>query len=58
MLCLSRRVGESLILNGNITVTVLAINGNTIRLGCNAPREVPIHRKEIQDAISKNKKPA
>lgn len=51
MLILSRRPGESLTIGDNITVTVVSINGNQIRLGVNAPREVRVLRDEIYKAI-------
>ena len=47
MLVLSRRTNESIIINGNITVTVLEIRGDHIRLGIDAPRSVPIFRQEL-----------
>lgn len=51
MLILTRRVGETLIINDNITLTVLAVNGNQVRLGANAPEEVSIHREEVYERI-------
>ncbi|MBD5522637.1 MAG: carbon storage regulator CsrA [Lachnospiraceae bacterium] len=54
MLALSRKKGEALIINNNIEITVLEIKGEQVKLGINAPKEVPIYRKEvyvqIQDA--------
>ena len=47
MLILTRRVGETLMIGDDVTVTVLAVKGNQIRLGVNAPREVAVHREEI-----------
>lgn len=47
MLALSRKVGESIVINDNITVTILAIAKDQIKIGIDAPREVSIHRKEI-----------
>jgi carbon storage regulator len=47
MLILTRRVGETLMIGENITVTVLAVKGNQTRLGVNAPRAVAVHREEI-----------
>ncbi|MGB2421643.1 MAG: carbon storage regulator CsrA, partial [Porticoccaceae bacterium] len=44
MLILTRRVGESLVIGENITITVLGVKGNQTRLGVNAPREVSVHR--------------
>ena len=49
MLVLSRRVGEEIIIDGNIHVTVVAIKGDRIRLGITAPPSVPVDRKEVHD---------
>jgi carbon storage regulator len=51
MLILSRRVGESLIISDDMKVTVLGINGNQIRIGVSAPREIAVHREEIYNRI-------
>jgi carbon storage regulator len=51
MLILTRRIGEKLIVGGNVTVTVLSIRGNQIRMGIDAPREVKVHREEIYQKI-------
>ncbi len=56
MLTLSRRKGESLIINNNIEVTVLDIRGDQIKIGIAAPREVPIYRKEIYLEIQESNK--
>lgn len=54
MLALSRKKGEALVINNNVEVTVLEIKGEQVKLGINAPKEVPVYRKEvyvqIQDA--------
>ena len=51
MLVLTRRVGETLMIGDEVTVTVLAVKGNQVRIGTNAPREVPVHREEIYERI-------
>ena len=47
MLILTRRVGETLMIGGEVTVTVLGVKGNQVRVGINAPKDVPVHREEI-----------
>lgn len=51
MLILTRKAGETIVINENIRVTVLSVKGNQIRLGVEAPEEVPVHRQEIQERI-------
>jgi carbon storage regulator len=51
MLILTRRVGETINIGESITVTVLGVKGNQVRVGVNAPRTVPVHREEIFDRI-------
>ncbi len=55
MLILSRRQGESLIINDNIIITVLAIKGSQVRIGVSAPIEIPVHREEIWQKIQEEK---
>ena len=51
MLILTRRVGETLMVGDEVTVTVLGVKGNQVRLGVNAPKEVAVHREEIYNRI-------
>lgn len=51
MLVLSRKKNESIVIDENIVITVVEVRGDKVRLGIQAPREVPIHRSEIYDAI-------
>lgn len=51
MLVLSRKKNESIVINNDITVTVVEIRGDKVRLGIVAPKEVPVHRQEVYDQI-------
>ena len=51
MLILTRRVSESLMIGDDVTITVLGVKGNQVRLGVNAPKEVAVHREEIYERI-------
>ena len=53
MLILTRRVGETLMIGEDVTVTVLGVKGNQVRIGVNAPRDVAVHREEIFDRIKR-----
>jgi carbon storage regulator len=54
MLVLSRKKNESIVINNDITIVVVEIRGDKVRLGVEAPKEVPVHRREVYDAIHRD----
>jgi carbon storage regulator len=58
MLILTRRVGETVMIGNDVTVTVLGVKGNQVRVGVNAPKEVAVHREEIYERIKREEEAA
>jgi len=56
MLVLSRKKNESIVINDDITIVVVEIAGDKVRLGVEAPKEVPVHRREVYDAIHRKRR--
>jgi len=56
MLVLSRKKNEAIIINDDITIVVVEIRGDKVRLGINAPKEIPVHRQEVYEAIQRKQK--
>ena len=55
MLILTRRIGETIMIGDDVTITVLGVKGNQVRLGVNAPKDVSVHREEIYQRIQREK---
>lgn len=53
MLILTRRVGETVMIGGDITVTILGVKGNQVRVGVTAPKDMPVHREEVLERIKR-----
>jgi carbon storage regulator len=53
MLILTRRIGETLKIGDNVTIAVLGVKGNQVRVGVDAPKSVPVHREEIYERIKR-----
>ncbi len=58
MLILSRKTNESIVIDGRITVKIVRVDGDVVKLGVEAPPDVPVHRQEVYDEIQRNNKEA
>lgn len=56
MLILTRRVGETVMIGDEVTITILGVKGNQVRVGINAPKHIAVHREEIYDRIQREKR--
>lgn len=56
MLILTRRVGETVMIGDEVTITILGVKGNQVRVGINAPKHIAVHREEIYDRIQQEKR--
>jgi len=56
MLVLSRKKNESIVINDDIVITIVEVRGDKVRLGIEAPRDIPVHRQEVLDAILREQK--
>ena len=54
MLVLSRKKNESIVINNDVTITIVEIRGDKVRIGIEAPKEVPVHRREVYEAIKRS----
>lgn len=54
MLVLSRKIGESIVIAGNIVVKIMRVDGEVVKLGIEAPAAVPVHRQQVYDEIQRN----
>lgn len=57
MLILTRKLGETVMVGDNITVTIVGVTGTQVRLGISAPKDVPVHREEIYERIQRERYP-
>jgi carbon storage regulator len=57
LLILTRKIGESLMIGAEVTVTVMAVKGNQVRIGINAPKDVVVHREEVYDRVKHEQMP-
>jgi carbon storage regulator len=55
LLILTRRIGETLMIGNEVTVTVLSVKGNQVRIGVNAPKDVAVHREEVYERVQREK---